>query len=534
MMKHSFCKLLFIVPALLILNLEIRSQTLLPFNRQMNQRIEREYLLQELPMLSPAHNYYKQDIDIYFNLDSVLQYSHIKHHSWFNRKLWDESFVGIDSGDFSIHIDPLFNLQFGKDKAGSKTLFTNTRGGVVQGNLGKKFAFGSWFYEDQAIFPQYWDVIIDSSRVAPGQGRAKRYQKTGWDYAYSGGYISWRALKNLNIEFGQGKNFIGNGYRSLLLSDVSTNYPYLRIDWTYKRIRYTKMFTAFTNFYYPFKDIREFYTKTGTIQLLSIDISRKWQVSFFEMNIWNNPDSSGLFNWNPELLNPIPYMESVLRRDPLKYNGIDGINLVYQPINGIQVYGQLAYNKTFSSHYSSFIQLHHFGYQVGMKYYDPLKIKNGFIQLELNQVQPNTFSQTNPFLSGTHFQQPLGHPLGANFREFLVISNYRYKRFFIEIKSTFAKYGADIGTNRWGKDLLKPYPEDINSNQPADLKLFQGMSTKLFTGNMEVSYYINPKTNMNLTTGIYLRYEKYSSINNQIQMFYVAFRTSLSNLYNDY
>ena len=46
----------------------------------------------------------------------------------------------------------------------------------------------------------------------------------------SSGYISYSPIKEFNIQFGQGKHFIGDGYRSMLLSDNSFNYPYLSIS----------------------------------------------------------------------------------------------------------------------------------------------------------------------------------------------------------------------------------------------------------------------------------------------------------------
>ena len=40
--------------------------------------------------------------------------------------------------------------------------------------------------------------------------------------------VSYTPNKVLNIQFGHGKNFIGDGYRSLFLSDVSSPYPFLK------------------------------------------------------------------------------------------------------------------------------------------------------------------------------------------------------------------------------------------------------------------------------------------------------------------
>ena len=47
-----------------------------------------------------------------------------------------------------------------------------------------------------------------------------------------------------NLQVGHGKNVIGEGYRSLLLSDVSPAYPFAKFTITHKRIQYVAMFNA--------------------------------------------------------------------------------------------------------------------------------------------------------------------------------------------------------------------------------------------------------------------------------------------------
>lgn len=501
------------------------AQSLIPLSRIQEQKVEREHLLRKLPLLSPFHSYYKEDLDTLFSVDSVLYSVYKPHKTWFGRKIWNESFIRIDSSDYQLNIDPMFNLQLGKDKDGKKT-FVNTRGAMVNGKLGEKFSFGSWVYENQAIFPTYWDTIISRSRVAPGQGRAKRYKVTGWDYAYSGAYISWRALKSLNLLFGQGKNFIGSGYRSMILSDVSTNYPYLRIDWHYKNIQYTKLFTSFTNFYYPFKDIREFYKKTGTLQMLTVNLGNRLQVSFFDLNIWNSPDSSGLFKLKAGMFNPVPYLSSLSKDEGREdKNSIAGIAINYKPFKGVLMYGQFVFDD-----WPSGLKLKRIAFQTGIKYFDMLGITNLFIQAELNQAQPYMYSHGSQNLAASHFQQPLAHPLGANFREGVFIMNYHFKHIYLESRITKSRYGQDGKNENWGKNILLS-----NSYKSGyDNKLFQGISTQLTTGNFEASYIFNPHTNMSLVAGYYLRNETSSVAKNNIGMIYFAFRTSLSNLYYDY
>jgi hypothetical protein len=44
------------------------------------------------------------------------------------------------------------------------------------------------------------------------------------------GYVNINALNYFNITFGHDKNFIGNGYRSMFLSDNSAPYLFLKLN----------------------------------------------------------------------------------------------------------------------------------------------------------------------------------------------------------------------------------------------------------------------------------------------------------------
>ena len=139
------------------------------------------------------------------------------------RIIHDDIFKWEFKGDepITIAVNPYFNFELGKEQEEGKNIWVNTRGLTLEGKLGKKLAFYSAIYENQAVFPQYIDEFIDTRGVVPGQGRAKTFGDNGWDYSQSSGYLSYNAGKWVNMTLGYGKNFIGDGYRSLLLSDNS-------------------------------------------------------------------------------------------------------------------------------------------------------------------------------------------------------------------------------------------------------------------------------------------------------------------------
>ena len=52
------------------------------------------------------------------------------------------------------------------------------------------------------------------------------------------------------MQFGHGKHFIGDGYRSLFLSDNSFNYPFLRIETKLGKLQYTNLYAELQDIQY--------------------------------------------------------------------------------------------------------------------------------------------------------------------------------------------------------------------------------------------------------------------------------------------
>ena len=93
--------------------------------------------------------------------------------------------------------------------------------------------------------------IFQKNKIVPGQGYARDFKQSGYDYAIASGYFSLDFSKIFTMQFGHGKHFIGDGYRSLFLSDNSFNYPFLRIETKLGKLQYT-------NLYAELQDLRYF------------------------------------------------------------------------------------------------------------------------------------------------------------------------------------------------------------------------------------------------------------------------------------
>lgn len=468
------------------------------------------------------------------------------------RKLKKESlFIVRDTTDkFHLTIDPLFNFEFGKDLADTsgEKLYKNTRGFLVRGSIGTKFSFESSFYENQATYAKYIDNYIAGTNklfpqtanyqydVIPGQGRAKKFKKNGYDYAMASGYVSYSPIKMFNFQIGHGKHFVGDGYRSLLLSDNAFNYPYARITTTYKNIQYTNLYTSFMNLTtggvkIPPNVERLFQKKIGSFQFLSVNLFKRMQLGFFQGMIWEAADSENRQHTNFHTYNPIIGVSSLAYGLNNKNNVLLGATMKLKITKSISFYGQWMMDDI--SLYAK-SKRNKFGYQLGLKYFDLFTIKNLHFQAEYNSVRPYAYAAENPYQSYTHYNQALAHPLGANFTEMVGFINYRFKDFFIQLKGNYAVKGNDSLTNNFGGNIFKSDNTFPISQTIEDVHTTQGLKTTISTQDIQVGYLVNPSTNFNIVVGFTNRTETTNKGTSATQFVYFGIRTSLANFYYDF
>ncbi len=452
---------------------------------------------------------------------------------WAYQKLFNEHLIRYQSEDVMFTIDPLFIFQYGKEKGVSESNWVNTRGFLIQGSIGKNFAFSTRFYENQAVFPTYIDNYIQKNSVVPGQGFIKTFGDNGFDFSRAEAYISWSASKHFNLQFGHGKHFIGDGYRSLLLSDNAFSYPYLKINSRFWRIQYTNLFTQMQ---YPNASHSKnlgFRKKNVTMHYLDYRVTNRLNIGLFETIIWESQDSTGYrgFDWN--YFNPVIFYRPVEFSLGSPDNALIGFNTSFRFNKGYVAYGQFVLDEFKLSHMTSGDGwwANKYGFQLGVKSYDFLKVPDLYLQAEYNYVRPYTYSHWDPIQNYGHYNQPLAHPFGANFSEWMVRSSWKYNRFVLNAKGIFALYGLDTSNVNYGKDIFVSY-----NNHASDFgnKVGQGLRTNLTHLDFSLSYILNYHTNMRITAGWIYRKESNSKFTDRTNWFYLSLATSLDRFYYDF
>jgi hypothetical protein len=457
--------------------------------------------------------------------------------TWAGRKLLNEDFITVQGKDFSFNLNPVVNFTIGKDNQwADATPYVNTRGVRLTGNIKEKFTFESIFQENQGVFPKYLDDFIQKKQVVPGYGGFKPYAtaKNGQDFANVIGGIAYQPNPYFHFSFGQGKHFWGEGYRSLLLSDNTPNYPYFRIVTTFWKIRYINLWAQLLDNNRTTAN-GSFTRKYTASHFLSYNVTKRFNIGLFETVVYH--DSTGNRGLDINYMNPIIFyrpLEAALGSSA--GNVMLGLNMKYKLTNNQTLYGQFILDEFNSQYIRDKWWANKFGYQIGLKSFNTL-IKNLTIQTEYNWVRPYTYSHGVTFQNYGHYNQPLAHPLGSNFKEWVTRFRYHYNRFYTEGGIMLAQQGRDTMNINNGTDIYKSY----NDNKPREtgVELLQGIKTKTLFGDIKIGFLVNPVTNLRFEIGANIRKitpekELPTLKSNTTKYIYVGLKTDLFNYYSDF
>lgn len=485
----------------------------------------------------------------YYNLKAVNEGLKKKASSWWARKLWNENMVQIQGDGYWFTLNPIVDLQVGKaSKNESSYTYTNTRGLNFRGGLGKNLHFTTTVFESQGRFADYYNQYAMSIKPAggnpaiiPGIGIAKDFKTDGFDFPSADANLTFTPSKYVDMQLGYGRNFIGDGYRSLLESDGASPYPYLKLNTNFWKIKYT-------NTYMWPKDVRPdvtlertYATKFMANHYLSWNVSNRLNLGFFESVIWTNTNDRG---FDVNFVNPIIFYRTVeFTSSARSGNAVLGLTFKYKWNNQINFYGQFILDEFSLGDVKDQDNSwkNKYGYQLGAKYYNAFKIENLMLQLEYNHVRPYVYSHSMPITNYGHNNQSIGHQWGGNFRELIGIARYHKGRYFADAKITVATRGLDFDTAantfNYGGNIYKDY--DLQRPFDSGVKVGQGNKTSVFIADLQGGYLINPSTNLKLFGS--LIYRSFDPSKNTVTTFKesttwlsIGLRADVFNWYFDY
>ena len=443
-----------------------------------------QYLIDE-NMEGETYSFLKDDLTIYQNY----------RPRWNKKPILNvfyktpANFIQVDKSNFYLRLNPVFDFNFGKANGDNiSTTFRNVRGVEMRGGIADKVWFYSSLHETQEAFPAYANKWIAQTGAVPGAGYIKVYEPSfaknvsGYDYLSSQGIIGFNIIPEIGVQLGHGRNFIGNGYRSLFLSDAGANYFYLKLNTKVWIFDYENIF-AELNAQGQRTGDRLIPKKYFATHHLSLNLTDRINIGLFESVVFSRPNHFEL-----QYLNPVIFYRTVEQMVGSPDNAMIGADMSIKLGRSIKLYGQLLLDELIIKNLlkQNGWWGNKYGIQAGLQYFDVAGIDHLDMRVEFNLVRPYTYSDSDSTANYSHHLQPLAHPMGANFYENILQMRYapiealEFNPFMM-----YAVAGEDYNGINSGSNILK-----LNKDRTSefDVDLPNGYRADIWLVGMDMSY----------------------------------------------
>jgi hypothetical protein len=376
----------------------------------------------------------------------------------------------VQTKDFTFRLNPVLLLQGGKD-GGEGSIdglrYVNTRGIAFEGTVDQRLGFYGFLTDNQEAVPGWVQQRVrrdsdPAAPIAPHEGYTKLFKTSGsaYDFFTARGGITYAATKHINVQFAHDRNFIGNGYRSLILSDYSSPYFFLKLNTRVWKFNYQNIFAELTarrsisglDSLYPKKYL--------ALHHLSFDVTDNFNIGVFESEVSGGP-GRGL---ELQYLNPVIFYRAIEQQVGSTDNALLGLDFKWNIKHRAQLYGQLVLDefKLSEIRAGNGWWANKQAFQLGGKLLDVAGVRNLDLQLEYNYIRPFTYQHESQYTNYQHYQQPLAHPMGANISEILGILSYQpLPRLNFVAKAFYSVQGLDAqapsATSNYGSNVLLSY-----------------------------------------------------------------------------
>ena len=415
------------------------------------------------------------------------------------------SWESPDKKDYFV-LNPVIDFSYSRKSAFSDSMLFNGRGAEFYGQFGDKFTFYTTVMDYQADYRRSMDNYKNKLRVYPGIGLSTRNSFKFVDYFYATGYISGKLLEKLDSSkketiyqivatFGHDKQFIGNGMRSLILSDFAPPSLFLNVHYKLGPFKYQNLFKELIgNLSVDSNRIlnkKYLALHRGSFEFKKIGL----ELGLTEMIVQSRSGNSFDVNY----FNPIIFYRAVERDLGSGDNALIALDVKYDN-RKLSLYSQLVLDEfNFKSAFKTNSYLNKFALQFGLYYKPDFQfLECGYLNLEFNQVRPYTYSHwsSNYYSS---YNQSLAHPMESNFREILFrlfVQPKKYQRWTFRNVTSFLMKGFDMNGKNYGADIRKSYK---SAQDKKYAEIGQGDKGYIFNITNEVTYFLMPNLMLQFT-----------------------------------
>lgn len=452
-----------------------------------------------------------------FRLNEVI-FSETIEQSLINRAFMPNWFSKIGKNGRSVYIQPyLEGIVF----AGSGGLKQSSAAGIdVSGTLHRKLAFGFTYYRQFEDDLPYLESA-HSLGFSPGLGAVQTVSGDLYQFNFLLAYLSYSPNNHFNFELGNGKQFIGEGYRSLLLSDNANTSPYFKLSTNFWTISYTNIWAFHQSIYSP-RNVNtqlprgDYLGKYTASHYLDWNITKRFSIGLFETVVWQTDDSLYHRGFDVNYANPLLFYRPVEFSIGSPDNVLIGLNTKLRLFDHQYFYGQLLLDEFLLKEIRADIEdaispdtsrnsgwwANKFGIQFGWKGYWEVAGGDFRSRIEYNLIRPYTYAHSGATQSYTNFGQSLAHTNGSNLNEWIAQLTYVRNRITLEGSFFYLRQGKSKDGLNYGDNLNV---SNISHFQTYNNRLLQGELLDSKTVSFDVAYRLKESSNLEVTLGYWGR-----------------------------
>ncbi len=256
-----------------------------------------------------------------------------------------------------------------------------------------------------------------------------------------------------HFQVGLDQHFIGEGSRSLFLSDYGKPFPYGQIRVKFWRVEYMVLYQFLGE-----KINSQFQHKNATTHYVSFNATKWLNIGVFESVVFQPKDT--LFNRGYE----VEYLNPVILFRPQEY----GLGSSDNVLLGISIaakyrkntfYTQLLLDEFLLKEIRSRSKwwANKYGVQLGWKNYHQFEKVKSFHRIEMNLVRPYTYAHISGAQNYGHLHHPLAHPYGSSFTELALESKWTWKKFTFKLFANYFLQGGSKDSLNYGNNIYASY-----------------------------------------------------------------------------
>ncbi len=466
------------------------------------QKLAQQYFLENSIQDSIEH-FYLGSLDYKFH-NSVKPFltGFVKNYANKNSRLnrfyhqFTEMDIAFPHNRYQFTVLPIIDLQIGQDLLHNKPIYRASGGLLTRLDINNDFSFQLQYQGGLTRTTNFTQDFVNQYNILPGEGKARSLDNKAYAFDQFQGFISYSPKPLLNLQLGKGKHFIGNGYRSLLLSDVGNNYPYFKLSANPWHLQYQFLATWMKDLYGQSGLKNKYNNKFGVFHYLDWNATRWLSIGLFENVVWQGTDSNRSRGFDPNYLNPVIFFRPVEYSLGSSDNSMLGLNTSIKIKKRAELYGQIALDEFLLKNVVSQNGwwANKYGLQAGVKYWLVSKQSTTLkLQMEFNYVRPFTYTHGSVQQNYSHYNQPLAHPFGANFKELYSNITYQYKNIQLSLSNVYAQIGVSETNENIGQNIFQSYNTRLKE---FGHETGQGRKKILLNTEIRCSYVLVPALNI--------------------------------------